>query len=80
MTPTRQARIDWLLEHESAWAGFPDDPLLMGGQWMTRWRELVRVMKRRGLFSLSTHWADIGIPGLIRDARRQRRARKGQPK
>lgn len=68
---TRQAKIAWLLEHQSMWEGWvavaPGDP--------RRW-DIVQAMKAAGLYSPSTYWLDVHLNNLIQAARKQRRCSK----
>lgn len=78
MTPTRQARIDWLLAHPDVWAGMPETYSRMCGHCghFETWQQIVAAWKRLGLLSRKTHWRDVGMIGLVQAARRQRREGK----
>lgn len=69
---TRQARIDWLLAHQTLWEGWPSGNFpreIPTRKWIT----IVDAMREAGLVSAKTNWRDVNLTNLIHDARRQRR-------
>lgn len=59
--PTRQQRIEWLLEHQDLWVGV--EPF--HGQ------TLLKQMRMDGLYSITTALSVINIETLLDDARRE---------
>jgi hypothetical protein len=58
---SREAKIRWLLAHQSLWEGFnPND--------RQNWRDIIRLMKADGLIANSTYALDVGLLSLIADA------------
>lgn len=72
---TRQDRIDWLLNHQKSWEGFPDSVWSGGGIAYFIWQRLVAEMKVDGVLSNRTAWNDVAMPKLIQSARTLRRQR-----
>ena len=61
---SREAKILWLLAHQSLWEGFsPDND--------QNWRHLIKLMKFDGLIARSTYPLDVNVPSLIADADRR---------
>ena len=61
-------RINWLLEHQAVWEGYPRPEC-------NHLRLIFMAMQCAGMFSPETHWCDCNIHGLICDARKVRRER-----
>ena len=70
---TRQEKIDWLLERQSQWEGFPAESKDMTGMHRQLARGLFAEMQEAGLISDRTNFHDANIFSLIQAARRQRR-------
>ena len=81
----QNARLAWLLNHQSIWEGFPQEkseflPVVFnpsGEKWLFKWRYLVEEMRKEGLIAKSTYWADVNIVGMINKARKLRRTQQG---
>ena len=68
----RQRRVDWLLQHQKLWHGWPNEREHVN---LERWERIAEAMRAAGLVASRTNWYDVRVPGLIAEARRQRRAR-----
>lgn len=65
---TRRQKIDWLLNNQSVWEGFP------GEDWKTKGpKEVFSAMQKSGLYSDRCHWTHADIHSLVSDARKERR-------
>lgn len=69
MSP-RQTRINWLLQNQARWEGYPWSDGLRD---FDREKALIAEMKTAGVVSQKTNWRDVNLWNLIRQARKQRR-------
>ena len=61
---SREAKILWLLSHQSLWEGAkPDND--------QNWRYIIKLMKLDGLIARTTYPLDVNVPSLIADAHRR---------
>lgn len=75
MTSRKLARIErikWLMRNRKLWVGFPDSRMYLWDhpEWVDKWREIVRLMRKDGLIARTTYYGDVGLVKLIAKARR----------
>lgn len=70
---TRREKINWLLERQSEWEGFPAESKDMTVAHRKLARSLFAEMQEDGLISDRTNFHDANIFSMIQAARRQRR-------
>lgn len=73
---SKEARIDWLINHLDLWVGMPgtmleySNALRKGKHHLEdNWKKIVKTMKKAGLIAPTTYWSDVKIPEHCRLAR-----------